>query len=41
VELLATMHTLKNDRGMGKERRNVEGWNFLSNLCPTYRVVPH
>jgi hypothetical protein len=40
VELLATVHTLKNDKGMHKEKRNAEDWNFLSDLRPPYRVSP-
>jgi hypothetical protein len=40
VELLATVHTHKNDKGMRKEKRNVEDWNFLSDLHPPYRVMP-
>jgi hypothetical protein len=40
VELLATAHTLKNDKGMRKEKGNVEDWNFLSDLCPRYKVTP-
>jgi hypothetical protein len=41
VELLATAHTLKDDKGIRKEKENAEDWNFLSDLRPTYRVTPH
>jgi hypothetical protein len=34
VALLATTHSLKNDKGMRKEKGKVEVWNFLSDLCP-------
>jgi hypothetical protein len=34
VGLLAIAHTLKNDKGMRKEKRNTKDWNFLSNLRP-------
>jgi hypothetical protein len=39
VELLATVRTLKNDKGMHNGKRNAEDWNFLSDLRPPYRVV--
>jgi hypothetical protein len=41
VELLATAHTLKNDKEMRKEKGNAEDWNFISDLSPPYRVTPH
>jgi hypothetical protein len=40
VEFLATVQTLKNDKGMRKGKRNADDWNFLSDLCPPYRVTP-
>jgi hypothetical protein len=41
VKLLATAHTLKNDKEMHKKKINIEDWNFLSDLNPPYRVTPH
>jgi hypothetical protein len=40
IELLATVHTLKNDKGVRREKGNAEDWNFLSDLRPPDRVAP-
>jgi hypothetical protein len=34
VALVATSHTLKNNKRMRKENGKAEVWNFLSDLCP-------
>jgi hypothetical protein len=34
------MHTLKTNKGMRTKKGNDEDWNFLSDLCPPYRVTP-
>jgi ABC-type uncharacterized transport system permease subunit len=34
MALLATVHTLKNDKRKRKEKGKAKVWNFLYDLCP-------